>query len=82
MLEKRVENDKIEIVGDYKTIQIRNATIISENGKELSRTFHRYAIHSDMDISGEGAEIQAICNSVWTPEVKQKWADFQASQER
>ena len=80
-LTKEVKCDKIEIVGDFKAIHCRQATIISEDGVELSRSFHRHVLHPDSDISGEPAETQSICNSVWTDEVKSAWATFQAEQE-
>ena len=79
-LTKEVKCDKIEIVGDYKAIQCRQATIVSEDGKEISRSFHRHVLHPDSDISGEPAETQAICTAVWTDEVKTSWAAFQAEQ--
>ena len=74
---KTVEYDKTEIVGDYKAVQCRKATIIKEDGVELSRSFHRHVLHPDSDISGEPAETQAICNAVWTDEIKASWATFQ-----
>jgi hypothetical protein len=80
-LTKTVKCDKIEIVGDFKAIQCRQATIVSEDGVELSRSFHRHVLHPDSDISGEPAETQAICTAVWTDEVKSAWATFQAEQE-
>ena len=81
---KEIVEDKIEIVGDYKAIQIREATIIKEDGKELTRSFHRKVLqcvssvkndddsftHTDTDISGESSEVQAIANAVWTDSVK------------
>ena len=72
-LTKEVKIDKIEIVGDYKAVQCREATIISENSVELSRSFHRHVLHPDSDISGESQEVQAICNAVWTDAVKLAW---------
>ena len=77
---KEVRCDKIEVVGDYKAVQCRQATIIKEDGVELSRSFHRYVLHPDSDISGEPQETQDICNAVWTDEVKADWATFQAEQ--
>jgi len=77
-LEKEIKCDKIEIVGDYKAVQCRQATIISEDGVELSRSFQRHVLHPDSDISGEPQETQDICNAVWTDEVKQAWAEKQA----
>ena len=74
--------DKIEVVGEFKSVQVRTATVIKEGTKasgytELSRSFHRHVLSPDADISGESAEVQGICNAVWTDEVKQAWADKQ-----
>ena len=83
-LNKTVSQDKIEIVGQHKAIQIRTATVIDEDGAELSRSFHRHVLtcvsssqnadgtwtHTDTDISGESAEVQGIATAVWTEEVK------------
>ena len=72
--------DKIEIVGDYKNIQIRTSTIIKEDGTELSRSFSRKVLQCgaldasdnlvDTDVSSESAEVQGIASSVWTKDVK------------
>jgi hypothetical protein len=75
---KEVKYDKVEIVGDYKAVQCREATVVLEDGVELSRSFHRHVLHPDSDISGEPAETQAVCNAVWTDEVKAAWTTFQA----
>ena len=77
---KEVKVDKIEIVGDYKAVQCREATIISEDGVEISRSFHRHVLQPDSDISGEPQETQDICNAVWTDEVKAAWATYQEEQ--
>tara|TARA_R110000823_G_scaffold235447_1_gene361456 strand:+ start:410 stop:670 length:261 start_codon:yes stop_codon:yes gene_type:complete len=79
-IEKTIEQDKVEVVGQYKAVQVREATVITEDGTELSRGFRRYVLHPDSDISGETAEIQGICNAVWTDEVKAAWTAFQAEQ--
>ena len=76
-LEKTIVDDKIEIVSDYKHLQIRTATIVKEDGKELSRSFHRRVLHPDADVSGESAEIRGIAAAVWTDEVKAAWQTFQ-----
>ena len=80
-LSERFENDKIEVVGTYKAVQVRKATIIERDGVEVSRSFHRHALNCgtidgsdnfiDTDISGEDADVQAICNVVWTDAVKE-----------
>jgi len=81
---KEIIEDKIEVVGDYKTIQVRTATVIKEDGVELSRSFHRHALecvssvqndddswtHTDTDVSGESTEVQGIATAVWTTTVK------------
>ena len=82
-LTERFENDKIEVVGQYKAVQVRKATIIERDGVEVSRSFHRHALTPgtlgdgdvlvDTDISGEDADVQAICNAAWTDEVKEAY---------
>jgi len=81
---KTTEQDKIEIVGTGKDIQVRTATVIKEDGVELTRSFHRHALscvntvkndddsftHTDTDISSESTEVKAIANAVWTDAVK------------
>jgi hypothetical protein len=75
-LTKEILEDKIEIVGDYKAIQVRTATVIKEDGVELTRSFHRHALQCTEDISGESTEVQAICNAVWTDELKAAYQEF------
>ena len=79
-LGKTTTDDKIEIVGDYRHLNIRTATVVDEDGTELSRSFHRRVITPDADVSGEAAEIQSIAAAVWTDEVKAAWQTFQESQ--
>ena len=67
---KTTEVDKIEIVGLYKTLQVRQATVIKEDGNEISRTFYRYSLPPDADISNEPSDVQAVCNAVWTQDIK------------
>jgi hypothetical protein len=74
-LEKIKKIDKIEIVGEYKNIQVREATIIKEDGVELSRAFHRYSLSPDADVSGQPTDIVEISKLYWTDELKQKYAD-------
>ena len=83
-LTKELTEDKIEIVGDYKNIQVRTSTVIKEDGVELSRSFHRHALvcvnsvkndddswtHTDTDVSGESTEVQGIATAVWTTAIK------------
>ena len=79
-LEKTIKIDQIEIVGDYKAIQVRKATVVTDDGVELSRSFHRHVLNCDADISGEDAEVQAVCNAVWTDEVKAAYQAYLDSQ--
>ena len=72
--------DKIEIVGDYKHVQVRTATVIKRDGIEISRSFHRHVVAPDADITGESAEVQAICNAVHTDEIKAAYAAHLAAQ--
>jgi hypothetical protein len=81
MITKEIIEDKIEIVGDYKTIQVRTATVISEDGVELSRSFHRHVVNCLDDISGESTEVQAICNAVWTDEIRTAYQEHLDSSE-
>jgi len=76
-IEKTIETDKIEVVGTHKAVQVREASVIKEDGKELTRSFHRYVLHPDSDISGETDEVKAICDAVWTDDVKTAWTEFQ-----
>ena len=78
-LSESIEYDKIEIVGPYKAVQVRKATVIKKDDTELTRAYERYVLHPDANISGEPAEVQAICNVVWTDAVKESWKTYQAS---
>ena len=77
-LSESIEYDKIEVVGQYKTVQVRKATVIKKDGKELTRSYERYVLHPDTDLSqrSEPNEVVAICNAVWTQEVKDAWKTF------
>ena len=82
-LAESIEYDKIEVVGLYKTVQVRKATVIKKDGTEMARSYERYVLEAgtldgndalvDTDISAEPAEVQAICNAVWTTDVKAAW---------
>lgn len=78
---KETEIAKIEVIGQYKAVQIATDTVIKEDGVELSRSRSRKVVHPDQDITGEDAEVQAVCNAVWTNEVKSAWNTFRASQD-
>ena len=78
-LAESLEYDKIEVVGQYKAVQVRKATVIKKDGVELTRAYERYALHPDSDISAEPTEVQTICNVVWTQEVKDAWKAYQES---
>ena len=69
-LTETTEYDKIEVVGPFKAVQARKATIIKKDGVEIARSFDRSTFQSDQDVSAEADEIKAICNAVWTDAIK------------
>jgi len=72
---------KIEVVGKYKCVQVRNDIVIMEDGEELSRKYHRHSLMPDADITNEHSEVQGVCNAVWTQDVKDAYATFKAEQQ-
>lgn len=82
---KELIEDKIEVVGEYKIIQVRTSTVIKEDGVELSRSYHRHSLecvnsvkndddtwtHTDTDVSEESTDVQGIAATVWTDAVKE-----------
>ena len=82
-LTETIEYDKIEIVGTYKTVQVRKAHVIKKDGTELSRSFERYFLNCgaldasdnlvDTDLSAEPTEVSTVCTAVWTQSVKDAW---------
>jgi len=87
---KETQIGKIEVVGKYKSVQVRTDTVVLEDDVELTRKYHRHVLSSgtiddnndfvDTDISGEAAEVQAICNAVWTDAVKLAYKNLLISQ--
>ena len=83
---KETQIGKIEVVGKYKSVQVRTDTVVIEDDVELTRKYHRHVLtpgtlDSDenlvaTDISGENAEVQAVCNAVWTDAVKLAWKNY------
>ena len=69
LTEEKIE-DKIEVVGDFKHIQVRTATIIKKDGVEISRSFNRHVVAPDADTSGESDDVKAIAAQVHTDEIK------------
>ena len=77
MLTEETIQDKIEIVGDYKMVQVRTATVIKRDGTEISRSFSRHVVAPNIsadDLANESAEVQAICNAVHTDAIKAAYA--------
>ena len=82
-LSESIEYDKIEVTGIYKAVQVRKATVIKKDDKELTRSFERYVLQAgtlddsdnlvDTDLSAEPAEVSAICTAAWTTDVKAAW---------
>jgi|TARA_A100001035_G_C27652917_1_gene440102 hypothetical protein len=77
---KTTKIEKIEVVGDYKAVQVATDTVIKEDGTEISRSRHRHVLYPDADISGEHAEVQAIANAAWTDDVKAAYKTFKDNQ--
>ena len=87
---KETQIGKIEVVGKYKSVQVRTDTVVLEDDVELTRKYHRHALNCgtlddsdnlvDTVISGEHAEVQAICNAVWTDAVKTAYKALLISQ--
>ena len=73
-------DDKIEVVGEFKHVQVRTARVIYDSGTEISRSFSRRVIAPDADITGESTELQAICSAVHTQAVKDAYAAHIAAQ--
>jgi hypothetical protein len=78
-LTKVVTQDKIEIVGEFKHVQVRTKTAVLEDGVELSSGFHRHVVSAGDDYSAESAEVQAICNAVHTQAIKDAYEAHAAS---
>ena len=82
-LTESIEYDKIEVVGLYKAVQVRKATVIKKDGEELTRSYERYVLQAgmldasdnlvDTDLSNQPAEVSAICTAAWTTDVKNAW---------
>ncbi len=82
-LAESIEYDKIEVVGLYKHVQVRKATVIKKDGTEMARSYERYVLQAgtldasdnlvDTDLSGQPTEVSAICTAVWTDTVKAAW---------
>ena len=82
-LAESIEYDKIEVVGTYKAVQVREATVITKDGTELTRSFRRYVLNAGTldgsdnlvatDLSGQPTEVSAICTAVWTDSIKAAW---------
>jgi len=78
-LTKTTTNDKIEVInhGTWSSVQVRTATIISEDGTEISRTFHRHVVMPNADLSAEDTDVAAICTPVFSDAVKAAYAAAQ-----
>ena len=82
-LSESIEYDKIEVVGQYKAVQVRKKNVIKKDGVEIASNFERYSLQAgtldgsdnlvDTDLSSQPAEVSAICNAVWTTDVKAAW---------
>jgi len=77
---EKIEIDRIEVVNDWN-IQVRQATLIERDGEFVSRTFHRWVLNPDSDISGQEQKVKDICNAAWTDDVKARYNQFKIEQQ-
>ena len=80
-LTKETQIGKIEVVGKHKFVQVRTDIVVMEDGTELSRKYHRHTLAPNAVITDEHSEVQAVCNAVWTQDVKDAYATFLTNQE-
>jgi len=78
-LAESIEYDKIEVVGQYKNVQVRKKNVIKKDGVEIASNFERYTLNPDSDVSKEPTEVKAVCDAVWTNAVKDAWKKYQES---
>ena len=76
---KETQIGKIEVVAPHKSVEVRTDTVVMEDGTELSRSYHRHVLHPNVNISAENSEVQAVCNAVWTDQVKSDYETFLAT---
>ncbi len=78
-LTEKIEIDRIEVVNNWN-VQVRQATTIERDGEFVSRTFHRWVLNPDSDITNQEQKVKDICNAAWTPEVKSAFEAFKIEQ--
>lgn len=88
---KETQIGKIEVVGKYKSVQVRTDTVVMEDGEELSRKYHRHALNCgtldadnnlvDTVLTDEHSEVQSVCNAVWTQSIKDAYRTFLIAQQ-
>ena len=76
---KEIQIGKIEVVSPHRSVEVRTDTVVMEDGTELSRSYHRHVLHPNVNISAENSEVQAVCNAVWTDQVKSDYETFLAT---
>ena len=80
---KSIEIGQMEVVGQYKIIQVRTDTIIKEDNKVISRNFHRHTVEPNIsadNLAKEHADVQTLANSgIWTDDLKTAYANYVAS---
>ena len=77
---KELVQDKIEVVGEFKHIQVRTATVIKEDGKEISRSYHRHVVAPDSDSSNESADVKAMVKQFHTNDIKTAFENHKKAQ--
>jgi hypothetical protein len=79
-LNKTTVVDRIEVL-EMGQIQVRTATVIDEDGVELSRKFHRHVLEPGADLTEQTERVTGIANATWTAQVVSDWEAFVASLE-
>ena len=78
-LSETIEYDKIQVVGQYKHVEVRKASVIKKDDVEITRSFERYVLEPDHDISAQPTEVKDICNLVWTDSIKEEWKKYKVA---
>jgi hypothetical protein len=79
-LTEKIEIDRIEVVNNW-SVQVRQATIIERDGVLVSKTFHRWVLNPDSDITNQEQKVKDICNTAWTTEVRSAYEEFKIEQQ-
>ena len=80
-LTKQTITDKVEVVGQFNHVQVREAIQVLEDGNVISQSYHRYVVSPTDNYSSRDAKVQAVCSAVFTADIVQAYQDHLAAQE-